>query len=70
MATLRSNHKADKIKPQDKSFQEVVSFIGQCTQLGPPGCADSTELGTAFTWGRWTKYVDCSIYDPHLSSWT
>jgi len=26
------------------------------------------EVGTAFIWGRWTKYVDCSIHGPHLSS--
>jgi hypothetical protein len=70
MATLRSSHKAGKTKRQAKSFQEVVSLIGQRTQLASPGYIDSTKLGTAYIWGRWTKYVDSSIYGSRLSSWT
>jgi hypothetical protein len=70
MTALRSSHKADKTGPQARSFQEVVSLIGQHTQLASPGYTDSTKLGTAYIWGRWTKYVDCSIYGPRLSSWT
>ena len=69
IAILRSSHKADKTKPQAKSFKELVSRPGQRSQLAAPGYADSTKLGTVFIWGRWTKYVDSSIHGPHLSSW-
>src|SRR5271170_506977 len=69
MAILRSSHKAGKTKPQAKSFNELVSRLGQRSQLAAPRYADSTKLGTAFIWGRWTKYVDSSIHGPHLSSW-
>jgi hypothetical protein len=69
MAILRSLTKAGKTKPQAKSFKELVSRIGQRTQLAPPGYADNSKLRTAFLWGRWTKYVDCSIHGPYPSSW-
>jgi hypothetical protein len=70
MAILHSSHKAGKTQPQAKLFEELVSRIGQRTRLAPPGYADSTKLRTAFVWGRWIKYVDCSIYGPYLSSGT
>jgi hypothetical protein len=52
---LRSSHKAGKTTPQAKSFKESVSRLGQRSQLAAPGYADSTKLGTAFIWGRWTS---------------
>jgi len=67
MAILRSSNKAGKTKPQAKSFKELVSRLGQRSQLAAPGYAESTKLGNAFIWGRWTKYVDSSIRGPHLS---
>jgi hypothetical protein len=64
MAILLSSHKTGRTKPQAKSFKQLVSRIGQRTQLAPPEYADSTKLRTAFSWGRWTQYVDCSIHGP------
>jgi hypothetical protein len=69
MAVLRSIHKVGKTKPQAKSFKELVNRIGQRTQLAPPGYTGSAKLGTAFIWGRWTKYVERSIHGPRPSSW-
>jgi hypothetical protein len=48
--------------------KELLHRIGQPTRLAPPGYAHSTKLRTSFTWERWTKYVDCFIHGPHLSS--
>ena len=67
MAILRSRHKADKIKPHAKSFKELVSRLGQRSQLTAPGYVDSIKLSTAFIWGRWIKYVDSYTHDPNLS---
>jgi hypothetical protein len=68
MAILRSGRNAGKTKPHTKSFKELLHRIGQPTRLVPSGYADSTKLRTSFAWGRWTKYVDCFIHGPHLSS--
>jgi hypothetical protein len=61
MAILRSSHKAAEAKSQSKSqpksFKELVSRIGQRSQLVAPKYADSTKLVTNFVWGRWTQYV-------------
>ena len=67
MAILRSGHNAGKTNSHTKSFKELLHRIGQPTRLARPGYADSTKLRTSFTWGRWTKYVDCFIHGPHLS---
>jgi hypothetical protein len=69
MVMLHSSHKAGKTKPQAESFKELVSRISQRCRLVPPKYADGTKVRTAFIWGRWTKYVDCSTHAPHLSSW-
>jgi hypothetical protein len=70
MAILRSRYRAGKTQPQAKSFKELVSRLGQRSQLAAPAYADSTKLVTAFVWGRWTSYVDSSVHGPYLSSWT
>jgi hypothetical protein len=58
MAILRSSHKAVEAKSQQpKSFKELVSRIGQRSQLAAPKYADSTKLVNNFVWGRWTQYV-------------
>jgi hypothetical protein len=57
MAILRSSHKAGKTKPQAKSFKELVSRLGQRSQLAPPKYADSTKRVNELVWGRWTTYV-------------
>src|SRR3954471_10373810 len=61
MAILRSSHKAveakSQSKSQPKSFKELVSRIGQRSQLAAPKYADSTKLVTNFVWDRWTRYV-------------
>jgi hypothetical protein len=44
MAILRSSDKAVKGKPQPKSFKELVSRIGQRSQLTAPKYRDSTKL--------------------------
>jgi hypothetical protein len=61
-AILPSSRNAGKTKPHTKSFKELLHRIGQPTRLAPPGYADSTRLRTSFTWGRWTKFVDCFIH--------
>ena len=57
MAILRSSHKAGKAKSHPKSFKELVSQLGQRTQLAAPKYADSTKLITESAWGHWTQYV-------------
>ena len=58
MAILRSSHKAVEAKSQQpKSFKELVSRIGQRSQLAAPKYADSTKLVNNFVWGRWTQYI-------------
>jgi hypothetical protein len=74
MAILRSSHKAveakSQPKSQPKSFKELVSRIGQRSQLAAPKYADSTKLVTNFVWDRWTRYVYYHIYCLFISSWT
>jgi hypothetical protein len=74
MAILRSSHKAveakSQSKSQPKSFKELVSRIGQRSQLAAPKYADSTKLVTNFIWGRWTQYVYYHIFRLFISSWT
>lgn len=50
MAFLRSSHKAGKLKPQAKSFKELVSCIGQHTQIAPPHAPvfECEECGRSF----------------------
>jgi len=68
MIILRSGRNAGKTKPHTKSFKELFHRIGQCTRLAPPRYADGTKLRTSFALGRWTKYFNCFIHSPHLSS--
>ena len=52
MAILRSSHKAGKTTPpQGKSFKELLSRLGQRSQLAAPKYADSTKLMNGFVWG-------------------
>src|SRR5436305_5109480 len=69
MAILRSSHKAGQTKPQDKPFKDLISGLGQRSQLAAPKYADSTKLGNAQVWGGWTKYAYPSIHRLRLSSW-
>jgi hypothetical protein len=62
MAILRSSDKAVKGKPQPKSFKELVSRIGQHSQLTAPKYRDSTKLLNNFVWARWTQYVYSYAY--------
>jgi hypothetical protein len=64
MAILRSSHKTGKINPQAKSFKELVSRLGQRSQLAAPKYADNTKLAILQVWERWTKYVYSSILHP------
>jgi hypothetical protein len=68
MVMLHSSHKAGKTKPQAESFKELVSRISQRCRLAPPKYADGTKMRTAFIWGCWTKYVDCSIHGSRLTT--
>jgi len=72
MAILRSSHKSveakSQPKSQPKSFKELVSRIGQRSQLAAPKYADSTKLVTDFVWGRWTQYVYHHLYRLSTSS--
>jgi hypothetical protein len=74
MAILRSSHKVveaeSQPKSQPKSFKELVSRIGQRSQLAAPKYADSTKLVTKFVWDRWTQYVYDHIYRLFITSWT
>jgi hypothetical protein len=45
MAILRSSHKAGQTKPQDKPFNELISVLGQRSQLAAPKYAPSTQAG-------------------------
>src|SRR5277367_5928992 len=69
MAILRSSHKAGQTKPQDKPFNELISRVGQRSQLAAPKYADSTKRVNAQVWGRWAEYVYPSVYRLRLSSW-
>jgi serine/threonine protein kinase len=69
MAILRSSHKAGQTKPQDKPFNELISRLGQRSQLAAPKYADSTKRVNAQVWGRWTKYVYPLMHRLRLSSW-
>ena len=58
MAILRSSHKAGKTTPpQGKSFMELLSRLGQRSQLAAPKYADSTKHVNGFVWGFWTRCV-------------
>ena len=69
MATLRSSHKVGNTKPQARPFSALLSRIGQRSELAAPKYEDSTKLGIARTWGRWTAYVYPYPRRPRLSSW-
>src|ERR1700745_2858415 len=43
MAILRSSHKAGQTNPQDKPFEELISRLGQPSQLAAPKYEDSTK---------------------------
>jgi hypothetical protein len=78
MAILRSSHKAGQTKagqtkagqtkPQDKPFKELISRLGQPSQLAAPNYEDSTKEVITRVWTRWTKYVYPSIHCLRLSS--
>jgi hypothetical protein len=57
MAILRSSHKAGKTIPKAKPFNELLSRLGQRSQLAAPKYADSTKQMNDFVWGRWTQCV-------------
>jgi hypothetical protein len=57
MVILRSSHKAGKTTPKAKPFKELLSRLGQRSQLVAPKYADSTKQLNGFVWGRWTQYV-------------
>jgi hypothetical protein len=46
-AILRSSHKADNTKPQTRPFDELLSRIGQRSQLAAPKYEDSTKQAIA-----------------------
>jgi hypothetical protein len=48
MAILRSSHKAGKTTPKGKPFKELLSRLGQRSQLAAPKYADSTKLVNCF----------------------
>ena len=64
MAILHSGHKAGQTKPQAKSFKELISRLGQRSELAAPGYEDSTKRGIAYVWGRWTEYVYPCMHRP------
>lgn len=64
MAILHSGHKAGPIKPQAKSFKELISRLGQRFELAAPGYEDSIKRGIAYVWERWTKYVYPYMHRP------
>jgi len=43
MAILRSSRKAGKATPKAESFKELLSRLGQRSQLAAPKYADSTK---------------------------
>ena len=69
MAILRSSHKVGNTKPQARPFGALLSRISQRSELAAPRYEDSTKLGIAQVWGRWTVYVSPNPRCPRLSSW-
>lgn len=67
MAILRSSPKAAKLP--NKPFKELISRIGRRSQPAAPNYADSTKLGNAYIWDRWTQYVYSHTHRLFLSSW-
>ena len=62
MAILRSSHKSGKPKPPAKSFKELISRLGQRSQLTAPKYADNTKLAIIPVWRRWIEYIYYSIH--------
>jgi hypothetical protein len=50
MAILRSSHKAGKTTPTAKPFKELLSRLGQRSQLAALKDADSTKQMNGFVW--------------------
>jgi hypothetical protein len=57
MAILRSSHKVGNTQPQARPFDELLSRIGQRSQLAASKYEPSTQLAMAQVWDRWTVYV-------------
>jgi hypothetical protein len=68
MAILRSSHKVGNTKPQARPFDELLSRIGQLSQLAAPKYEPSTQLAIVQVWRRWTVYVYPYPHCPRLSS--
>ena len=53
-----------QIKPHAKPFKELISRLGQPSELAAPGYEDSTKHTIAHAWRRWTKYIFPCIHRP------